>query len=603
VARGEEILYELMSLGGGLVDGIPPEHILDHECDIIQNFIPIGTRLRARNGSYGTTRITSVPYGENVTSLFPFKLSTGMWLLLAGTASGIAKLDGTALVALPVADGQVYASSAEPWHFRQYKNEVLSVRRATGTMKRVTQDNVMDAGIPAPSVAPTIADGGAGNLDAGDFVPVFTFYNQGTAAESNPSPAGATLTQVADRQLAWSNIGVSLSGQVNARRLYRTLPSQPGEYYFVAQINDNFTTTYVDNVIVANQGRQVSFDNGLPPPGLDLLEIWRERAWVSDGTEVFYSNVFAGISNVQGFGESNHFPVTPDDGHRIRVLHAHGAQLIIGKTNAVHYVIPAGGGFAREVLSDRHGCVAPFSMKTAERLLFWYSGDNVYRSDGVNVVSISTIKIRKKLDRIPDLMKEKVVAAVLPELSLYILTVSQGSLTQNELMLAYNYKTDVWTTNTLPDGVCPAFIGDFFDTSYAQVLYAALYDGHVYQLFNGADDFGTPIEAFVRGKGLGLDRPTFRKGVRRISLLCSSVPETVFVAVFNDGAGGDDEQAAAFRSVSLDQGTEWKRISLSTMGNLGMTLQWAVSYAGRSPFELSGVALEAVGFKRMGKVL
>jgi hypothetical protein len=598
VARGEAILYELLSLGGGQVDGIPPEHIQDHECEMIENFIPIGTRLRARNGIYGTTRVTATPYGENVTSLFPFKLSTGMWLLLAGTVTGLAKLDGDALVALPVSDGQVYASSASPWHFRQYKNEVLAVRRATGTMKRVTRDNVMDAGIPAPSVAPTIADGGPGNLDAGDFVPVFTFYVQATAAESNPSPAGATLTQGANRQLAWGNIGVSLNGQVDARRLYRTLPSQPGEYYFVAQINDNFTTTYTDNVIVANQGRQVSFDNGLPPPGIDLLEIWRERAWVSDGTEVYYSNIHAGISNVQGFGEFNHFPVTPDDGHRIVVLHAHGAQLIIGKTNAVHYVIPAGGGFSREVLSDKHGCIAPFSMKTAERLLFWYSGDNVYRSDGVNVVSISTIKIRKKLDLIPETMKDKVVAAVLPELSLYILTVSQGSLTQNEAMLVYNYKTDVWTTSRLPDATCPAFIGDFFDTNQAQVLYAALYDGHVYQLFSGADDFGTPILAIVRGKGLGLDRPTFRKGVRRLSLLCDTVPETVTVRMYRDL-----NFATADRTVSLDQNTEWKRFSLSTMGLLGLTLQWEVEYEGRSPLELSGVVLEAVGFRRMGKVL
>lgn len=596
MSRGEPILYELMSLGGGQVDGQAPEHIQDHECELVENYIPIGTRLVRRDGS---ERVTNTAYSENVTALFPFKRSTGAWLLLAGTLTGVAKLDGGALVTLPVGDGQAYASRTDPWHFRQYRDKVLTVRRGTGTMKVTTEDTVMDAGIPRPSAAPTISDGGAGSLDAGAYVPVFTFYDQNTSAESNPSDAGSKLTLAANKRASWTGIGVSLNGQVNARRLYRTLPDQPGEYYFVAQINDNFTTTHDDNKVQADLGRQVSFDNGLPPAGLELLEVWRERAFVSDGTEVFYSNIFAGISNVQGFGEFNHFPVVPDDGHRIRVLHAHGSQLIIGKTNAVHYIVPAGGGFSREVLSDNHGCVSPFSMKTAERLLFWYSGDNVYRSDGVNVVSITTIKVRKALDRIPDTMKEKVVAAVLPQLSLYILSVSQGSATQNELMLAYNYKTDVWTTLKLPSGVCPAFMGDFFDTNYAQVLYASLYDGHIVQLFAGSDDFGTPITARARGKGLGLDRPTFKKGNRRISLLCSSASENVTVRIYNDGSA----TPAAERTVSLDQAAEWKRIALHTMGKLGLTIQWEVEYAGRSGFELSGVVLEAVGFKRMGRVI
>jgi hypothetical protein len=595
MSTGQELTYELLNLGGGHVDGLPAQHIQDNEAELLSNWIPVGSKLKRRDG---TRRITSVAYSENLTSLFPYKLSEGTWLLLVGSLSTVAKLDGGGLVPLTVADGLTYASLTDPWHFRQFKDEVLGARKGTGTLKRITQDTIQDAGIAAPTVAPTITDGGAGSVEAGDYVPVYTFYNPNTAAESNPSPPGTKLTLAASKRRAWTGIGTAVNGQVGARRLYVTLPNQTGEYYFVATINDNFTTTFDDNVKQADLGRQVSFDNGLPPGNIELVEIWRERSWISDGREVFFSNIFAGISNSQGFGEFNRIPVYPDDGHKIRVLYANGAQLMVGKTNAVHFIVSAGGGFSLETLSDKHGCIAPESMKSAERLLFWYSGENVYRSDGVNVVSISTVKIRKLLDKIPESMREKVVGTVYPKDSLYVLTFSQGSTTQNQKSIAYNYKTDTWAPLDFPNGIAPAFIGDFYDTNFAHVLYALFYDKHVYQLFSGNDDFGNAIVATFRGKGLGLDHQGLMKGSRRLSVLCTTAAESLTLKIFNDGS----LTPATSRVVSLDQTREWKRYSLSTLGKLAANLQIGIEYSGRTPIELSGVILEAMGFKRMGRV-
>jgi hypothetical protein len=530
--------------------------------------------------------------------MFPYKLSTGQWLLLVGAITSVGKLDGTGIVTLPIADGHVYPPDSNPWHFRQYKDEILAARKNNGTLKRITADTIQDAGIPAPIAAPTIADAGAGVIEAGEFRAVYTFYNRTTGAESNPSPVSTAVTIAANHKLTWAGIAVSTNGQVSARRLYRTLPNQQGEYYLAGQINDNFATTFSDNSKQADLGRQVSFDNGLPPAAVELVEIWRERSFVSDGKDVFFSNIIDGQSNPQGFGEFNVIPVYPDDGHRISVLHAHGAQLIVGKTNAIHYIVAAGGGFSLETLSDKHGCIAPESMKTAERLLFWYSGDNVYRSDGVNVVSISTVKIRQLLAAIPDAMKEKVVGAVVPSQSLYILTVSQGDMAENELLLLYNYKTDVWATAQLPDGV--AFLGDFFDSDFGQVLYGASYDGHVYQLLapGATDDYGSPIVATYRGKGLGMERPTFMKAVHRIQGLVTSAPEVITARIYNDGG----TSPVAQRTVSLNTAHRWKRISLSTFGRPSPMIQAELEYSGSTQIELGGVAIECMGFKRMGRV-
>jgi hypothetical protein len=628
MAHGTALKYELLNLGGGVVDGIPPEHIEDIEAASLVNWIPFGSKLRRREG---TARITGRPYFERITSLFPYKLQVGTWLLLAGTQTGVAKLDGDTLVRLPISDGSTYPSSLDPWHFRQYRNEVLAARRGTGTLKRVTADLIQDAGIAAPTTAPTLADGGAGAIEGGTYYGVVTFYNPTTGVESNPSPVSNALVLAPGRKRAWSGIPVSTNGQVGARRLYVTLADQTGEYYFAATVPDNTSTTFTENTDQAGLGRQVSFDNDLPPDNIELVETWRERSWISDGRDVFFSNIIAGEANVQGFGAFNIIPVQPDDGHKIRVLHAHGSQLIVGKTNAIYFITAVGGGFGLDTLSDKHGCVAPFSMLSAERQIFWYSGENVYRSDGVNVVSISTVKIRRLLDNIPLAMKEKVVGAIVPRLSLYILTVSQGTV-RNELMLVYNYKTDVWTTAKLSeltntslgdpsedhnpcipnseDPPCPpivtdpiptsfTFLGDFYDANFEQVLYAALFDGHVYQFLTGDQDFGTNIEASYRGKALGLDQGGLLKGVRRASVLCTTAAENMTLQIFNDGAAA----ATTSRVVSLDRTRGWKRYSLSTMGKLGAVFQLGLLYTGRTAVELDGVILEAMGFKRSGGVL
>jgi len=150
---GKPFKLDLLNLGGGLNDGVAPSHIQDNEFSKLANFYPFGSKLTSRRGS---VRITSSAYGERLTSIFRFKKGTANWQLIVGTRSGIARLSGTVLVPLAIATGTTISASDEPWRFIQYQNEMIAVRRASGLPKRVTEDVVMDAGIPAPSAAPTL---------------------------------------------------------------------------------------------------------------------------------------------------------------------------------------------------------------------------------------------------------------------------------------------------------------------------------------------------------------------------------------------------------------------------------------------------------------
>lgn len=602
---GKELRAVLGDLGGSLNEGQSAAELQDNEHTLLENFYQFGGKLRTRAGR---REIASPAVADVMTTLAAYKLAVGDWLLIAGTTARFLKQSGQQLVLIPLADAPAsgYASSFHPWWFRQYKDIVLAARKETGTLKRITPDFAQNAGIVGPSGAPTIADGGAGAKGAGDYYPVYTFYNRDTTVESNPSPVGAKVTLGANKRLTWTNVGISTNGQVNARRLYLTLANQQGEYYFVKQIEDNFTTGPIDdNVIEADLGRQVSFDNGLPPAIVNAIEVWNDRLFTTDGKEVAFSQ----LGLTECFSEFSVIPVYPDDGHQIRGLTAWGDRLAIPKTNAVHYLLGAGPSrFELRTLTDKHGCASGHSMKTAEGGLFWYSGENVYLSEGVGARSITTVKIRRTLDLIPDDSKEFVTAEIWPQLSQYRLLIDTGS-GRNDLVLVYNYKTDSWTTYKYPYAVggihpftayAPRYMTRFFDEGYGEVLYAINYGNKVDELEFGTDDAGLDIVAKQRGKGLGYGEAGLQKAVRRIQVLTPALSGAVMTArAYNDL---DTSVAIADRSFSLS-GKGWKRARLSTLGKLAALHQIELEYSGRQRLDIEGIIIEGVGFQRQGKVL
>jgi hypothetical protein len=242
-------------------------------------------------------------------------------------------------VALPPQIDFSLGDSLKPWTAFEYKNIAYFVREASNALIRSDGTYYGPSGIAAPSVAPTLADGASGDIPAADFIGVVTFYNSATNVESNPSPASAVLSHAGSKKIDWSGIPTSTNPQVTSRRLYRTLPDATGEYYFVAQIDNNVDTTFTgDNVLVQDLGEAVSFDNGLPPGDIQFGAVWKERGFFSDKVDLFYSEQ----GRMECFAEDAIISVFPDDGHEIRAVYAYGDRLIVGKTNKIHYIVGAG---------------------------------------------------------------------------------------------------------------------------------------------------------------------------------------------------------------------------------------------------------------------
>lgn len=128
----------------------------------------------------------------------------------------------------------------------------LTAAQTTATAALVSAD-----GIAAPTVNLAAAVGAAGGL-TGAYYYTQTFVTPG--GETAPWPGTATAVNPSSNQVNLSSIPLGAAGTI-ARRIYRTVagPTDTKDYRFVAEISDNTTTTYTDNLADGSLGDPVSW--------------------------------------------------------------------------------------------------------------------------------------------------------------------------------------------------------------------------------------------------------------------------------------------------------------------------------------------------------
>lgn len=572
-------------------EGADPTAIGDDEMQSLSNFYPYLNRLRSRKG---LTKITSyAAWSDYINSMFAYKTSTGAWRLLLGGRTKIGYLDGNTISDVSNY-GNAYSGSTDPWSWDQYVDMAYNCRNADGTIYRCDGSAIGSAGISAPGTAATIAQGAAGSLGAGDYIGLYTFRNSVTGAESNPCPVSNTLTLGASKKIDWTGITISTNPQVNQRRLYRTLRSQDGEYYYVGDIDNNVGTTFTDNVLQADMGSQASFDNGAPPVVCNIVVVWNERLWTTDGQNVYFSE----LGLPESFSEYSVIPVNPDDGHEIRMLLSFGSIILIGKTNSMYYVVGTDeSDFDLKRLSDRHGCVSGMSAKTAEGFAWWFGGDNFYMTDGNRVEAIGDTNIRDTIDSIDPLYYDKVTGAVDETHSWYIAGVPANGAAVINKLLVYNYRSQKWTsfeyTNTAPQ-----ILADFYSTSYQPLIYTSLGTGHLYRWNYGNDDDGTAITASLLTKEYGFDRDDILKLNKTIAIHTNEIAEAVTLKLYGDGGLKDTATIANLAEYS----SRWKRTALTNNDDLASYISLYLEYSGDQELEVKGIQFEIVDTGRRAKL-
>jgi len=594
----------ITDFSGGINTGQPPSGLQPNESASIRNFFIYGKKL-VRRGGMRRVNTYANRYSEALTGFFAYRPASGA-LSIVGSSSKLAFFNG-AFTDITAGGAVTIGAGSLPWIFIQYKGVLYAFRTGTTALFRTLGSTYNPAGVSAPVAGPTLADSAvAGVIPAANFYGVYTYYNTATGVESNPSPASVVLAHGANLKINWTGITASANGQVDARRLYRSLPNQRGAYYrvdptVIAEIQNNVTTTYSgDNQLVQGLGDAASFNNGLPPSNLIYGDIWRDRLWCTDGTDLFVSE----IGMLEAFADSDSggvIRVLPDDGHKIRGIRAWGDRVVIGKTGATFYITGTDpDNFSRQTLSDRHGVASHYSMKVAEGSIFWLGEDDVYRSDGGKAYGIGNPKIKAQLDDLrandPTLI-EAVTAGVFPELHQYRLSLPNG-------MVVYDYLTGSWTEEGIETPFVP-IIADYITDNYVHKLYGVA-DKHIYEIADSeynfddqpASDSADSIQAYLESRELDFGDPASRHVIRRLHVLAPQFPETFSAKFITDRKA---TQPALRTGMSLDNPSPWKSYSLSALRSSMSGSRFVLLYSGASPIEIEGLGFDFDNLQRFSQ--
>lgn len=597
---------DIVDLGGGRNGGIPAARIGESELAECVNLFPYGPVLRRRPGS---TRDSTVPYTEKLTSMFAHKTRLGQWIEFFGGLTSVARLDAGVLSSVP--QNFVIPESYEPWRARQYKDVTYAVREGLGYLTIVARPDaagnailgLLPAGLhahtsgPAVSLATALPAADLG-IAAGTYGCVVTPYNANTGQEGNPSPETSVVVAVGKSALHWQvtatyPYAATDGQQVTHFRCYRSLKDTTGAYYFVGSIayDGTLTQTLDEGKDVGQLGVAASFKNTVPPTGVVGVESWGERGWLHDGRYVYYSE----LGLFESYPAANAFPVYPDDGHQIKVVYRWGdSRLVVGKTNGIHFIEDSGSGFLLQTLTDRYGCPSPDSMRTAEGNLFWFSGNDFHLSDGNAARAISDPQVRDMIDDMSAADRRTVHAAIEPKRGWYLASIAIDGVRAR--VLCYDYRRDRWTVFKWSTVMgTPYFMGDHFHENQLPITRAVTTDGHVYTLFvnTATDDAGNAISWNFTTKAFGFEMEALRKGVRRVNVLTNAPsPTTLTMKLLVDGA--------IYKSRDIDlAGNLWRRANLSNLKKLGRLIQFRLLGSDAASIDIEGLSFELVGFARM----
>jgi hypothetical protein len=576
-------VYGIENLTGGLNESAA-EMIEDNQFAQLDNGYVEGPSLFQREGH----SLLGGPHDEDILSIFlydPDISVSGDEIVLLGCRSSIAKLDGTGITELAIADGRIYPDSGNRWWFIQYNDEGFMCQKGNGGVKRVYGSSVMEAGLGIPSAAPTVTNGGAGKKSAGKYRVAYRYYNQQTGARSNWSPESKEIDIADNEQLLVSDIGTSSNPQVNARQIGATYPDEP-IIRLVGQINDNTTTTFYENALAPDDYGEAGVDvNGnvitdvshrIPPDQAWALELHKERLFVLNKDGMYWSEA----ALMQSFAATSYLPVLRGTG--LLSWEDHG--LVIGTEGPVQILLgDTPSDWRVSKLSEDHPCPAGKSMAVGDGTLFWYTGENIVASAGGAPAILPEIeRLRATLDSIPDAQKGDVVGETIPRRGWYVLSVPTDTVRK---LIVYSYK------NSRPVGVFPsgptAINRLLRESATEERVYVAFSgDYNLYRYLTGTDDNGSSIDMVLRTKNFGYENQAVQKCTRRVNMLCPQTNGTLTIKVYHDGTLVTTRTGLSLNKVG------WKRFNVSGSGRTGALVQIGLEYSGSVQLRIDQLQIE-----------
>jgi len=352
-------------------------------------------------------------------------------------------------------------------------------------------DEMYKLGIDAPTQSPTLSEGDAGNL-TGTYRYVVTFYRSGNyPCESSPSPISDPIT-VSGKKIVLSDIPVSSHPKVNCRRIYRTY-ADGAVYYWVADIDDNSTTTFEDNYTDAELGDEVEWDNDPPPVG-KYFEVWDNKLWIAGNPE--YPNMlFCTKTGTSEQWDGSFLAISRRESDVITQIKAFGDVLYVFKNKSMFKVEKVGtSSYQVTQMPQNIGCDASWSVAVCGKLMLWKSEYGIEIFNGIECFRpIISEVIQNTMSQINDNFKNRIYGGHNFKDHEYWLMIPTGDNEYPDKVIVFDYINKRFTIYEFAESLTTL---NYSYVNESLVNLIGTSDGNIYILGSGYTDDGAPINAY-----------------------------------------------------------------------------------------------------------
>jgi hypothetical protein len=297
------------------------------------------------------------------------------------------------------------------------------------------------------------------------------------------------------QKVTFASIPVSSDTQVDQRHIFRTLAGGE-DYYLVAIINDNTTTTFVDNLHDTALGVDMEEDHDIVPLG-KYSTWWDDRLWVADDDDnlVYYSKT--SVPDAFYIADNWISAKSGESQDVITGIYPYKSYLYVFKRNSIKYIAKKDDGtYGIYDCESDHGCRAPWSIVGANGLLTFLSERGWESFNGCSPYPIPISKpVERTFKTIDDTKLDLICAAHHRKYNEIMLTISDRTSGSARTAVCNYINTGdylfYWHKT-------PSFLGEARDSSKRKQFYLGTRDGYVYKVDSGTQDGTTNITAKIR---------------------------------------------------------------------------------------------------------
>lgn len=306
----------------------------------------------------------------------------------------------------------------------------------------------------------------------------------------------ALVANPCHQKVSLTSLPTSSDTQVDQRRVYRTTPGG-NDYYLVLIINDNTTTSFVDNLPDGALGSYMREDNDVPPKG-KFFAWWDNRLWIVDEDEniIYYSRA----NKPDAFDLDSRYISARRGKSNDSITGAivYKSKLWIMKNRALSYVRrKLSAIYSLYEACTGYGVIAPWSLFEAYDLLTFlsYRGWEVFNGCTVYHLEFS-FPIRKTLRTIDKTELDLVCAGHLSSKGEIWLSLPERTGGASAVTAVMNYARGVFYFFEFHK--TPASFFEIEDTDKEVQLVMGTTDGNVFTCNSGTQDGTTNITATAR---------------------------------------------------------------------------------------------------------